>query len=173
MQLSVVETRWSLFPLQTPLVFSTHFQLPAGFSHPQLHCQESSEHPDGDKQKLHWTHSSPKFCLCNEHSTHADSEDDAKPHQLLKNGIPLGSTKIVAGKMDFVATNGRPGLYRLQLIAGFAKVTHHSAQTTLPWCPAWKANDLSAQPQHFPVGLLGEVARIQLFSRAGGAPSSR
>lgn len=160
-----------LFPLQLPptLVPSMYFQLPVGSSHPQLHCQESSEHPDGDKQELHWTHSSIKFWLYDGHSIQADPEDDAKLHQLFKNGIPLGSTKIIAGKMDFVATNGRSGLYRLQILAGFATVTHCSAQTTMPWCPAWRARDLSAQPQHFPVGSLGEVARIQLLP---GAPSS-
>lgn len=39
----------------------------------------------------------------------------------------------------------------------------HPGQTTLPRCPGWKTNDLSAQPHHFPVGLLGEAARIQLL----------
>lgn len=113
-----------LFPLQLPLMLvPSIFSTPAGSSHPQLHCQESSEHPDGDRQELYRTHSSPRFWLCNGHSIHADPEDDAKLHQLFKNGSPLGSAKIVASKMDFVATNGRLRLYRLQFLAGFAKVT--------------------------------------------------
>lgn len=107
----MVETEFPLPSAPTPDAGAFNiFSTPVGSGHPQLHCQESSEHPDGDRQELHWTHFSPRFWFCNGHSIHADPEDYAELHQLFNNEIPLGSTKIVASKMDFVATIGRSDL---------------------------------------------------------------
>ena len=69
--------------------------------------------PAAGMQKLRWTNLSPKFWLCNGHSIRADPGDHAQPHRSLGNGIPLGGTKIPAGKMDFVARTGGSGLCRL------------------------------------------------------------
>lgn len=141
-----------------------HLQLPAGSSHPQFHCQGEWRPAQLQTCESFTGHIfSPNFSYA------MDIGPALTPEIMPSRTDRLGMEFLQEAQKSLQA---RWILWLQQVDQVFAGSSsllvlpgspQHPGQTTLPRCPGWKTNDLSAQPHHFPAGLLGEVARIQFL----------
>lgn len=144
-----------LFPLQLAQTLTppAHLQLPAASSHPQLHRQSPAQ-PSRRYAKALPDTSLPQI-LVMQWTQHPRQPQRSCPATLITREWDSSRWHKNPCRQD--------GWWMRSLQALIHRWFCQGPLSTLPRCPGWKTNDLSAQPHHFPVGLLGEEARIQLL----------